>query len=121
MNVADKVQTLQTRLSRAAKQSLDRRFGALYDKMYRRDVLMEAWKRVRANKGAPGIDKQDFDIAEQIKDQKIVAQAPGWKLTLTMEQTTDGCFIVAQGTRKKAMEQFSQLLGVLSMLSDKQK
>jgi RNA-directed DNA polymerase len=65
MNVADKVQNLQARLSRAAKQSLDRRFGALYDKMYRRDVLMEAWKRVRANKGAPGIDKQDFQSIEQ--------------------------------------------------------
>ena len=64
MNVADKVQNLQTRLSRAAKQSLDRRFGALYDKMYRRDVLMEAWKRVRANKGAPGIDEQDFESIE---------------------------------------------------------
>ena len=65
MNVADKVQDLQTRLSRAAKQSLDRRFGALYDKMYRRDVLMEAWRRVRANKGAPGIDEQDFESIER--------------------------------------------------------
>jgi group II intron reverse transcriptase/maturase len=65
MNVADKVQDLQARLSRAAKQSLDRRFGALYDKMYRRDVLMEAWRRVRANKGAPGIDEQDIESIEQ--------------------------------------------------------
>jgi len=65
MNVADKVQDLQARLSRAAKQTLDRRFGALYDKMYRRDVLMEAWRRVRANKGAPGIDEQDFAAIEQ--------------------------------------------------------
>ena len=65
MNVADKVQDLQTRLSRAAKQTLDRRFGALYDKVYRRDVLMEAWKRVRANKGAPGIDEQDFEAIER--------------------------------------------------------
>ncbi len=59
-----KVQTLQFKLSRAAKQKLDRRFGALYDKMYRRDVLTEAWKRVRANKGAPGIDEQDFEWIE---------------------------------------------------------
>ena len=49
------VQALQDKLSHAAKQSLDRRFGALYDKLYRRDVLEEAWRRVRANKGAPGL------------------------------------------------------------------
>jgi RNA-directed DNA polymerase len=64
MNMSVKVQTLQFKLSRAAKQKLDRRFGALYDKMYRRDVLTEAWKRVRANKGAPGIDEQDFEWIE---------------------------------------------------------
>ena len=65
MNVAEKVQDLQARLSRAAKQTLERRFGALYDKMYRRDVLMEAWRRVRANEGAPGIDEQDFESIER--------------------------------------------------------
>lgn len=65
MNTSRKVQVLQFKLSRAAKQTLDRRFGALYDKIYRRDVLSEAWKRVRANKGAPGIDEQDFEWIEQ--------------------------------------------------------
>lgn len=65
MNASMKVQVLQSILSRAAKQSLDRKFGALYDKIYRRDVLREAWKRVRANKGAPGIDEEDFEWIEQ--------------------------------------------------------
>ncbi len=66
MNVC-KVQTLQNKLSHAAKQTLDRRFGALYDKLYRKDVLLESWKRVRANRGAPGIDKQDFtEIEEEV-------------------------------------------------------
>ena len=64
MNMSEKVQTLQFKLYRAAKQKLDRKFGALYDKIYRRDVLAEAWKRVRANKGAPGIDEQDFERIE---------------------------------------------------------
>jgi len=59
------VHVLQSKLSRAAKQTLDRRFGALYDKIYRRDVMKESWKRVRANKGAPGIDEQDFEAIEQ--------------------------------------------------------
>ena len=74
MNVANKVQDLQARLSRAAKQSLDRKFGALYDKMYRRDVLMEAWKRVRANKGAPGIDEQDFECIEHWHKAKAASK-----------------------------------------------
>jgi retron-type reverse transcriptase len=64
MNVRNRVQALQSKLSHAAKQSLDRRFGALYDKIYREDVLWVAWKRVRANKGGPGVDRQSFDYIE---------------------------------------------------------
>ena len=64
INVRNKVSDLQTKLSHAAKQSLDRKFGALYDKIYRKDVIWEAWKRVRANKGGPGVDEQDFRYIE---------------------------------------------------------
>jgi group II intron reverse transcriptase/maturase len=60
------VQALQDKLSRAAKQSLDRTFGALYDKLYRTDVLQEAWGRVRANKGAPGIDEHSIAYIETV-------------------------------------------------------
>ncbi|MGI9303385.1 MAG: group II intron reverse transcriptase/maturase, partial [Gammaproteobacteria bacterium] len=58
------VQALQDKLSCAAKQSLDRKFGALYDKVYRGDILWEAWERVGANKGAPGIDDQSIEYIE---------------------------------------------------------
>jgi RNA-directed DNA polymerase len=65
MNVRKKIHALQEKLSCAAKRSLDRKFGALYDKVYREDVLMEAWLRVRANKGASGVDEQDFEEIER--------------------------------------------------------
>ena len=64
MNMRRKVQALQSKLSCAAKQSLSRKFGALYDKIYREDVLRMAWQRVRANKGAPGIDRQSIEYIE---------------------------------------------------------
>lgn len=51
-----KVQQLQEKLGHAAKENKKRKFHALYDKVYRWDVLCEAWKRVKANKGAAGID-----------------------------------------------------------------
>ena len=56
-----KVRRLQNRLWAAAKQSEGRRFHALYDRIYRSDVLWEAWERVRANRGAAGVD--DLTIA----------------------------------------------------------
>ena len=52
-----KVRRLQRRLWAAAKQSEGRRFHALYDRVHRGDVLWEAWERVRANRGAAGVDR----------------------------------------------------------------
>jgi RNA-directed DNA polymerase len=46
----DKVRELQRTLYRAAKADPGRRFHALYDKVYRRDVLERAWELVRANR-----------------------------------------------------------------------
>ena len=61
----DKVRELQRTLYRAAKADPGRWFHALYDKVYRRDVLERAWELVRANQGAAGIDRQTIADVEQ--------------------------------------------------------
>jgi group II intron reverse transcriptase/maturase len=61
----DNVRELQRTLYRAAKADPGRRFHALYDKVYRRDVLERAWESVRANRGAAGIDRQTIADVEQ--------------------------------------------------------
>lgn len=53
----DNARKLQRTLYRVAKCEPQRQFTSLYDKVYRADILMEAWRRVKANGGAAGIDK----------------------------------------------------------------
>ena len=59
------VQKLQAALHAKAKAEPEFRFYALYDKLYRDDVLAHAYARCRANKGAPGVDGQTFDDIER--------------------------------------------------------
>lgn len=55
-NTIEKAQQLQRDLYRAAKKNKKRKFHALYDKVYRKDILQGAWKKVKANGGSGGID-----------------------------------------------------------------
>jgi RNA-directed DNA polymerase len=55
-NARNKTQELQAKLNQAAKASPNRRFHALYDRIYRSDVLDSAWELVKKNHGAPGVD-----------------------------------------------------------------
>ena len=59
------VRRLQRKLWAAAKQSEGRRFHALYDRIYRSDVLWEAWERVKANRGAAGVDRVTLAAVEE--------------------------------------------------------
>src|SRR5215471_19187298 len=61
----EKVRELQRTLYRAAKADPGRRFHALYDKVYRRDVLQRAWELVRRNGGAAGIDQITLNQVEE--------------------------------------------------------
>ena len=66
MNLAtpSSVQKLQTALHDKAKGSPHYRFYALYDKVYRRDVLAFAYEGCQANRGAAGVDGQTFEDIE---------------------------------------------------------
>jgi len=57
----DNARKLQRTLYRVAKQQPERRFTLLYDKVCRQDILQEAWRRVKSNKGAAGVDQVDID------------------------------------------------------------
>ena len=59
------VRVLQRKLYRAAKADGRRTFGVLYDKVSRRDVLQEAWRRVKVAKGGPGVDGQTLRAIEE--------------------------------------------------------
>src|ERR1039458_9545719 len=61
----EKVRQLQRKLYVCAKRSKTRRFHALYDRIYRSDVLWEAWRRVRSNGGAAGVDAETIQAIEQ--------------------------------------------------------
>jgi RNA-directed DNA polymerase len=69
-----KVRQLQNRLWAAAKQSKGRRFHALYDRTYRSDVLWEAWERVRANRGAAGVDQVTLSVVEAYGVERMLAE-----------------------------------------------
>jgi group II intron reverse transcriptase/maturase len=59
------VRQLRRRLWAAAKRAPSRRFHALYDRIASSDVLAEAWKQVRSNRGASGVDRMTLDEIEQ--------------------------------------------------------
>jgi group II intron reverse transcriptase/maturase len=69
-----KVRQLQRQLWAAAKRAPGRRFHALYDQIWRDDVLQEAWRRVRSNRGAAGVDRQSIGSVEQYGVQRFLQE-----------------------------------------------
>jgi group II intron reverse transcriptase/maturase len=77
------VQKLQTALHAKAKAEAGYRFYALYDKISRDDILVHAYAQCRSNKGAPGIDGQDFADIEAYGVERWLAE-----LALALRQET---------------------------------
>ena len=69
-----KVRELQRKLWTAAKQSEERRFHALYDRIHRGDVLWEAWRRVLLNRGAAGVDRITLDAVEEYGVERMLGE-----------------------------------------------
>ena len=70
----DPVRALQHALYRAAKADPGRRFHALFDKVFRRDILWRAWVMVRQNNGAPGIDKVTLAQVEEYGATRLLGE-----------------------------------------------
>ena len=69
-----RVQKLQTALHAKAKTEAGYRFYALYDKISREDILAHAYAQCRSNKGAPGVDGQDFADIEMYGVERWLAE-----------------------------------------------
>lgn len=83
LSTSKSVQKLQTALHAKAKTEAGYRFYALYDKIYREDILAHAYAQCRSNKGAPGVDDQDFADVEAYGVQRWLGE-----LALALRQET---------------------------------
>src|ERR1700693_6096207 len=68
------VRELQRKLWVAAKRSPGRRFHALFDRVFRSDVLREACRRVQKNKGAAGVDSQTLAAVREYGAERLLAE-----------------------------------------------
>jgi RNA-directed DNA polymerase len=94
----DKVRELQVKLYLAAKRSPNRRFHALWDRIHRRDVLQRAWRQVRENRGAPGIDRTTIAQIEE-RGSRRFSTSSSWssKSSATGPAPRGGCISRSRG------------------------
>jgi RNA-directed DNA polymerase len=83
LSTPNSVQKLQTALHAKAKAEAGYRFYALYDKISREDILTHAYAQCRSNKGAPGVDGQDFADIEAYGVERWLAE-----LALALREVT---------------------------------
>lgn len=73
-DIVTKSRLLQRKLYCAAKADSKRRFGILFDKVHSMMILEAAWKMIRANRGAAGVDRQNFDDIETYGVEKFLLE-----------------------------------------------
>lgn len=73
-NTIDKVRQLQRKLYQSAKINKARKFHALYDKLYRDNILYRGWSQVKANKGSAGIDEQTIEDIESYGIDRLILE-----------------------------------------------
>jgi hypothetical protein len=83
LSTPNSVQKLQTALHAKSEAEPGYRFYALYDKFSRADILAYAYAQCRSNKGAPGLDRQDFEDVEAYGVERWA------ELALALRQETD--------------------------------
>ena len=73
-STVDKVRQLQRNLYRAAKENGKRKFHAMFDKVYRKDILAEAWRRVKTNGGSGGVDGTSLADVEAYGVERLLGE-----------------------------------------------
>jgi hypothetical protein len=99
------VQKLQTALHEKAKAYPSYHFYALWDKVHRADVLNEAWRRCRANGGAPGVDGQRFEDIEA-QGVQIWLGDPGGATDQAVSPAAPSAGVDSEGKRRRAAARY---------------
>src|SRR5262249_16614859 len=105
------IQELQRKLYLKAKQEPTYRFYALYDKVYRDDILVHAYHLAKANGGAAGVDDMRFEdiekygvgrflveLRQELQESHLKAKLPG-ELTADLDVTLGGIFTLLRNLR----------------------
>jgi hypothetical protein len=83
----DKTRELQRKLYRVAKRQRNRKFHALYDRIFRSDILRQAWEEVRRNGGSAGQDGVSIEDVETINFSHAMVGPKSWYLLFNKSKT----------------------------------